>query len=106
MGQQSTEPSEHTPQHTDLQQHEQQHQPEAAEDRVDDAFLTLFQEPETAVLELLHPVFHVLLKFFFFHTSPFGRRVTANSPWAAWQSSTSCFGCGQTPWSCHGSLNQ
>ena len=59
-----------------------------------------------AVLELLHPVFHVLLKFFFFHTSPFGRRVTANSPWAAWQSSTSCFGCGQTPWSCHGSLNQ
>ena len=40
--------------------------PEAAEDRVDDALLTLFQEPEAAVLELLHPVFHVLLKFFFF----------------------------------------
>ena len=71
MGQQSAEPPEHAPQHTDLQQHEQQHQPEAAEDRVDDALLTLFQEPEAAVLELLHPVFHVLLKFFFFHSFSF-----------------------------------
>ena len=106
MGQQGAEPPEDAPQHPDLQQHQQQHQPEAAEDRVDDALLALFQEPEAAVLELLHPVFHVLRKVFLLHTSPFGRRVTANIPWAAWQSSTSCLGWGQTPWSCHGSLNQ
>ena len=95
MGQQGAEPPEDAPQHPDLQQHQQQHQPEAAENRVDDALLSLFQEPEAAVLKLLHPVFHVL-----------GRRVTANIPCAAWQSSTSCLGWGQTPWSCHGSLNQ
>lgn len=46
MGQQSAEPPEHAPQYTGLQQHEQQHQPEAAENRMDDALLTLFQEPE------------------------------------------------------------
>ena len=62
MGQQSAEPPEDAPQHPDLQQHQQQHQPEAAENRVDDPLLALFQEPEAAVLELLHPVFHVLLK--------------------------------------------
>ena len=52
MGQQGAEPPEDAPQHPDLQQHQQQHQPEAAEDRVDDPLLALFQEPEAAVLEL------------------------------------------------------
>ena len=60
MGQQSAEPPEHAPQHTDLQQHEQQHQPEAAEDR-EDGGLRLLKKGQKGIVHAIFSRFGLVL---------------------------------------------